>query len=86
MIEEGYDGICDELWYIDASESNRRKRLKENRGYSDAKIDAIFESQLTKQECRDCCRIIIDNNGTRKEAFLQIREAFAKGQTEKKNG
>ena len=86
LIEEGYGGICDELWYIDASESNRRKRLKENRGYSDAKIDAIFESQLTKQECRDCCRTIIDNNGTRKEAFLQIREAFAKGQTEKKNG
>ena len=42
LIEEHYDEICDELWYIYTSEENRRERLRENRGYSDEKIDGIF--------------------------------------------
>ena len=37
--------ICDELWYIYASEDIRRERLKATRGYSDARIDGIFKSQ-----------------------------------------
>ena len=32
LIEEKYDEICDELWYIYTSEENRRARLKESRG------------------------------------------------------
>ena len=35
LIEEKYDEICDELWYIYTSEENRRSRLKISRGYSD---------------------------------------------------
>ena len=31
LIEEHYDEICDELWYIDTSRENRRIRLKESR-------------------------------------------------------
>ena len=47
LIEEGYDAICDELWFVDTAENIRRKRLREDRGYSDEKIDAIFSSQLS---------------------------------------
>ncbi len=52
LIEEGYGEICDELWYIYASEEVRRKRLKSSRGYSDEKIDSIFASQLKEAEYR----------------------------------
>ena len=38
LIENGYDKIVDELWYVFASEEVRRQRLKDSRGYSD---DAI---------------------------------------------
>ena len=34
LIEEHYDEICDELWYIYTSEENRRIRLKKQRNYS----------------------------------------------------
>ena len=44
LIEEHYDEICDELWYIYTSEENRRARLKRSRGYSDEKISEMFES------------------------------------------
>lgn len=76
LIEEHYDEICDELWYIYTNEDNRRKRLKANRGYSDEKIDGILKSQLTEEEYRRCCKRIIDNNGSVEDTFLQIVKIF----------
>ena len=76
LIEEHYDEICDELWYINTSRENRRKRLKIQRGYSDEKIDNIFSSQLTDEQYKENCKVIIDNNGTIEESILQIQKAF----------
>ena len=74
LIEEHYDEICDELWYIYTSEENRRLRLKESRGYSDEKIDNIFASQLREAEYRSACQKCIDNNGTVEHTYMQIEE------------
>lgn len=76
LIEEKYDEICDELWYIYTSEKNRRKRLAESRGYSQAKIDAIFKSQLSEKEFREFTQITIDNNGDLGETYRQIEDAL----------
>ena len=76
LIEEKYDEICDELWYIYTSEENRRKRLVESRGYSQAKIDAIFKSQLSEKEFRKFTQITIDNNGDLLETYKQIDNAL----------
>lgn len=77
LIEEGYGKICDELWLIDTSEKNRRIRLKETRGYSDEKIDAVFANQLSEEAYRTHCSIVIDNNGSLEEACRQVKAAFA---------
>ena len=74
LIEEHYDEICDELWYIYTSEENRRLRLKESRGYSDEKIDNIFASQLSEAEYRSACQKCIDNNGTVEHTYMQVEE------------
>ena len=76
LIEEEYDEICDELWYIYTNEENRRKRLKASRGYSDAKIDSIFKSQLTEEEFRKSTQVAIDNNGDLAETIQQIEIAL----------
>lgn len=76
LIEEDYDEICDELWYIYTSEENRRNRLKETRGYSDEKIDNIFKSQLSEGEFRARTQVTIDNNGNMEETFRQIENAL----------
>lgn len=76
LIEEHYDKICDELWYIYTSEENRRDRLKASRGYSDEKIDNIFRSQLSEEEYRKYCAVVIDNNGSVEAAFEQIDKAL----------
>ena len=73
LIEEHYDEICDELWYIYTSEENRRARLKQSRGYSDEKISEMFESQLCENEYRRHCKVVIDNNGTTEETIAQVR-------------
>lgn len=62
LIEEDYQDILDEMWYIYVSEPVRRKRLKESRGYSDQKIDSIMAAQKTDAEFRAACDYIIDNN------------------------
>lgn len=76
LIEEHYDEICDELWYIYTSEENRRIRLKKQRNYSDEKISEIFNSQLTDEIFRKACRVVIDNNGTIEAAAAQIEAAL----------
>lgn len=76
LIEEHYDEICDELWYIYTSEENRRIRLKKQRNYSDEKINEMFNSQLTDEKFRKACRVVIDNNGTIEAAAAQIEAAL----------
>jgi dephospho-coA kinase len=72
LIECGYLDIVDDMWYIYAAEEIRRKRLKEARNYSDEKIDAIMQSQLSEEEYRKACHFVIDNSGELKDSFEQI--------------
>ncbi len=78
LIEENYNEICDELWYIYTTEKNRRERLKAGRGYSDAKVDSILASQLPEETFRAHCAEVIDNNGTPEDAFRQVDALMAK--------
>ena len=74
LIEAGYKELMDELWYIYADEEVRRKRLKENRGYSDEKISQIMESQLSEEEFRKECDFVIDNSGKIEDSYKQIQK------------
>lgn len=72
LIEENYDEICDELWYIYTSEAVRRVRLKESRQYSDEKIDAIISAQLAEKVFRTSCQRVIDNSADFENTVAQI--------------
>lgn len=74
LIEEHYEVICDELWYIYADEETRRKRLKESRGYTDEKIGGILASQLTDEEFRKHCQRVIDNSADEASTLQQLKE------------
>ena len=52
LIEEHYDEICDELWYIYASEKTRMARLIASRGYDEERISRTFRRQLSEGEFR----------------------------------
>ncbi len=74
LIEEGYENICGELWYIYAPEEVRRKRLKDSRGYSDEKINGIMKSQLSEEEFKKHARVMIDNSGEFEETAGQLKK------------
>lgn len=82
LIECGYDRICDELWYVYASESARRKRLKDGRDYSDEKITSIFEAQLPEDEFRKHCVEVIDNDAGEEEVKEEIRKLIRRKRRE----
>lgn len=76
LIEDHYDEICDELWYVYASEETRRERLIRTRGYSKEKADQIMQSQLPENRFRHVCERVIDNDGTEEEMIASIRKVF----------
>lgn len=56
LIEEHYDEICDELWYIYTSEENRRARLKRSRGYSDEKSVKCLKASFARTNTADIAK------------------------------
>ena len=76
LIEEHYDEICEELWYIYTAEDIRRARLMESRGYSKEKVQHIFDSQLKESEYRSHCTVVIDNNGSIEQTCREIDQAL----------
>lgn len=74
LIEEGYGELLDELWYIFAQKEVRRKRLMQDRGYSEEKVEQIFASQLSEEEFRCHCKVVIDNSADLGDTYRQIDE------------
>lgn len=76
LIEDGYEEIVDELWYIYASEEARGQRLRAFRGYSEEKIRDIFKQQLSDEEFRKHCSVVIDNSAGLEAAYEQIAKCM----------
>ena len=62
LIEEHYDAVCDQIWYIFVKDDIRRQRLKQSRGYTDRKIDAILKNQQKDAVFRKYCQFVVDNS------------------------
>lgn len=79
LLEEHYDQICDEIWYVYTQESVRRQRLQESRGYSDEKITQMMKTQLPDAYFREHCQFVVDNSSDNVEnTYEQIDEGLRK--------
>ncbi len=81
LIECGYKELVDEMWYVYADREVRRRRLRESRGYTDEKIDQIFNAQLSEEEFRKASDFVIDNSGELEDAYRQIDERLLSYET-----
>lgn len=72
LIENNYDKICDEIWYVYADENIRRERLKRERLYSDTKINSIFNGQISDAEFRKHSSFVIDTGGSMEATSMQL--------------
>ena len=76
LLEEHYDEICDELWYIYTDKQVRTERLIRDRGYSEEKISSMMASQAFEETYRRGCQKVIDNSRTFEETCEQIAQAI----------
>ena len=74
LIEEHYDEIVDELWYIHADIDVRKQRLMQSRNYSEQKVADIMRGQLREEDFRKHCKEVISNNGDLEETYKQIKQ------------
>lgn len=83
LLEEHYEEICDEVWYIDTNVEVRKERLKRSRGYSDEKIDDMIRAQKSREEFLSKCDRNIDNSRSFDETKEQIDQMLTALETEK---
>ena len=78
LMEDHYEEICDELWYIYSDEAVRRMRLSSSRGLSEEKINAVMRSQADEDAFRNYCHVVIDNSGMFDCTEEQIEKAVSR--------
>lgn len=76
LIENGFEEILDELWYVYVKEETRIHRLMEGRGYSEEKSRSIMKQQLRDGEFRSHCSRVIDNNQDVDSLRAQLTQIF----------
>lgn len=77
LLEDHYDLLCDEVWYIYTADEVRRERLKASRGYSDERITQMMANQKPDAYFREHCHYIIDNSSDYVEnTFEQIAKGL----------
>lgn len=62
LIEDGYQDICDELWYIYVEKEERIRRLLAGRGESREKWEAVIANQAPEEFYKKNCEKIVDNS------------------------
>lgn len=78
LIEDHYEQICDEIWYVYVEDDIRKKRLIYARGYEPEKVDDIMASQLPKEAYLRSCDRVVDNSGIFEETKIQLDEMIKK--------
>ena len=76
LLEDHYDAICDEIWYIRADTETRIARLMESRGYSREKAVSIIEAQKSDDEFVSACDRVIDNSATVEACLWEVWTAM----------
>lgn len=61
LIQDGYDKICDEIWYIWVSKEERIKRLMASRGYTREKCISMMNSQQSDEYYERYANFTINN-------------------------
>lgn len=73
LFETGCDSFCDEVWGILTEREIRIERLKQLRGYTREKAEAVMAQQMSDEELRRRCHRVLENNGNLKNLKETIR-------------
>lgn len=76
LFEEGLEGLCDAVVFVEADEELRRERIVASRGWDEtemARREKFQDSLISKRQRAD---YIIDNNGSLEDAAKQAGEIW----------
>lgn len=62
LLEDHYDLICDEIWFIFVKDEVRAQRLAASRGYTAEKTAQILKNQRSEEQFRAACQFVVDNS------------------------
>ena len=62
LLQDGYEEICDEIWYVRAERNVRLDRIMKNRGYTLEKAESFMDNQPGDDYYMDHADRVINNN------------------------
>ena len=74
LLEDHYDEICDEIWYVYADREVRFQRLAASRGYTREKSQSMMDNQMSDDELHQRCQAVINNSGTLEETRAALAQ------------
>ena len=79
LIEAGLHRHCDAVVFVEASEAVRKRRVMENRGWTEADWAAREKSQMALDKKREIANYIVRNTaGADDEVRSQVREVLSR--------
>ncbi len=78
LIEDDYQSLCDELWYVYADDENRYTRVRKSREMTRENFDKVKSNQLSHENFLKECDVVIHNNGTIGMLELNVKNAYKK--------
>lgn len=74
LLQDGYQNICDEIWYIHADMEVRIDRLCKFRHFTRERALSVIHSQENDTYYRERCNYTIDNSGDLDSVRTQIQK------------
>ncbi len=78
LIQDNYQEICDEIWYIYVSKDIRTKRLMDSRGYTIEKCISMFDSQEPDEYYKKYANFTINNDFCYENTSKQLKARLNK--------
>lgn len=78
LIEGGYLDLCDEVWVVYVREEIQMERLMARDGIDRELAQAMMDSQMPYEKKKRYADRIIDNNGTPRDTYRQLRKNFSR--------
>jgi dephospho-CoA kinase len=77
LLEWGLDGVCDVVVFVDASAEERRRRVREGRGWSPGELARRERRQLPLEEKRARAGQVLPNGGSREALGCEVERLLA---------
>ena len=78
LIQDGYQAICDEIWYVHTKKEIRIRRLLDSRGGTPEKWEAVFASQPEDEYFLQHADVVLKNDLDEAAMELKLNQELSR--------